>query len=81
VAKYEAFNAEMAQIDMKTAMMLMEREEARLAWNALEWQLYFEATVRHFPGIAPALRAVWEHQWENFQADNEGCCSEGIEPW
>lgn len=81
-AQYDALTKELnPHIDDATAKLVSEREDVRLTWNALEWQLYFEATVRHFPGIGPALRAVFEHQWESYQADNEGCCSEGIEPW
>ena len=40
-----------------------------------------EVTVRHCPGIAPALRTVWEHAIEQYSADLASCCADGLEPW
>ena len=43
-----------------------------------EW-LRFDAFVRHFPGLAPALRAVWQHVLET-HAGNTNECGLGAEP-
>ena len=43
-------------------------------WASLEWQFFFEMTARHFPGIAPALRTVWDHAMETYGDDLSACC-------
>ena len=33
----------------------------------------FEAFVRHFPGLAPALRAIWQHVLETHEGNSNEC--------
>ena len=68
-------------IDDQTSRLIGEMVDARLNWSSLEWQLYFETTVRHFPGIAPALRTDWEHAFEECLCGGDSCCVTGVEPW
>ncbi len=42
-------------------------------------ELRFQAFVRHFPGLAPAMRAIWQHVLETNEG-NSTECGLGAEP-
>jgi hypothetical protein len=79
-AKVDAIS-ERLDVDAATGHLISEREEARMDHTMLDAQLFFEVTVRHFPGIAPALRLAWEHAIEEYSDEMGTCCSVGLEPW
>ena len=67
-------------------------EQARLVWELADAKACaaqasadddeeerFRAFVRHFPGLAPALRAVWQHVLE-MHAGNTNECGLGAQP-
>ena len=67
-------------------------EQAQLVWELADAKVSaaqasadddelqrFEAFARHFPGLAPALRAVWQHVLET-HAGNSNECGLGAKP-
>jgi hypothetical protein len=84
-AKIEALEAQTAQIDLsndeRLGRLITAREEKDADRAMLDAQLFFEVVCRHFPGIAPALRTVWEHAIEQYSDEMGSYCADALEPW
>ena len=49
------------------------KEGASLASADDDGEERFRAFVRHFPGLAPALRAIWQHVLETHNGNSTEC--------
>jgi hypothetical protein len=49
--------------------------DLQAALQSQEQDAFVEECGRHFPGLAPAIRAVGCHRWEQDRGENVTCCS------
>ena len=49
------------------------KQSAAQALSDEDEALRFQAFVRHFPGLAPAMRAIWQHVLETHEGNSIEC--------
>ncbi len=71
------------ELTPEQAQLVFEYGEAKAAGAQAigdeDEELRFEVFVRHFPGLAPAMRAIWQHVLET-HAGNTNECGLGAAP-